>query len=67
MLFLTISSLSSVLSVKNSMEEALKLSTPFDATIMIKNLSNKDYKDILKENGYELGSHGENYKKIRYI
>ena len=64
MLFLTISSLSSVLSVKNSMEETLKLSTPFDATIMIKNLSNKDYKDILKENGYELGSHGENYKKL---
>lgn len=64
MLFLTISSLSSVLSVKNNMEETLKLSTPFDATIMIKNLSNKDYKDILKENGYELGSHGENYKKL---
>ena len=64
MLFLTISSLSSVLSVKNSLEETLKLSTPFDATIMIKNLSNKDYRDILKENGYELGSHGENYKKL---
>jgi len=66
MLFVTIGTLSSGLSVKNSMEGKIKNQTPFDASLQAFN--NKDHKvlssvDVLKQLNYNL----DNYAKYCVI
>lgn len=67
MLFVTIGTLASGLSVKNSMEGTLKSQTPFDASVEVfDRKSNKMYSaiDTLKEINYNLDSYA-NYSVLR--